>query len=302
MTLRKVVTTLVAALGGLVLAGPAAAQTVTLEGGATDEGTHVRLVSDATHPSSAILFTPTAGMTFKDIQTLSAQFNVTDDACAGGAPRFQISFGEKNLHIYLGQRDVETGQFVCAQNTWLGTGNLIGDSELRFDLTQFGGPFYGSYQQAFDLLKDETVTAARLVVDAGWAFADAEQTVLARNVVFDGITVAPTGLNAAQTCKAIRTAMSEDAFRNRYGTNRNKRNAFGKCVSQTAQMKAAERREVANAAVACKAERQQDAAAFRQRFGTGANAFGKCVASKAGTNPVATAAAANRGKGKGRRP
>jgi hypothetical protein len=36
--------------------------------------------------------------------------------------------------------------------------------------------------------------------------------------------------NAAQECKAERKA-DPDAFREKYGTNRNKRNAFGKCVS-----------------------------------------------------------------------
>lgn len=37
-------------------------------------------------------------------------------------------------------------------------------------------------------------------------------------------------LNAARQCRAEREAMGEDAFREQYGTNRNKRNAFGKCV------------------------------------------------------------------------
>ena len=43
--------------------------------------------------------------------------------------------------------------------------------------------------------------------------------------------------NAAKTCDAERgeTAESRKAFEEQYGTNRNKRNAFGKCVSQKAQ-------------------------------------------------------------------
>ena len=39
-------------------------------------------------------------------------------------------------------------------------------------------------------------------------------------------------VNAAKTCKAERTA-DPAAFREKYGTNKNKRNAFGKCVSKT---------------------------------------------------------------------
>jgi hypothetical protein len=41
-------------------------------------------------------------------------------------------------------------------------------------------------------------------------------------------------VNAAKKCKAER-ALDPGAFKNKYGTNRNKRNAFGKCVSKLAQ-------------------------------------------------------------------
>ncbi len=37
--------------------------------------------------------------------------------------------------------------------------------------------------------------------------------------------------NSARACRAERKDMGTDAFRAKYGTNRNKRNAFGKCVS-----------------------------------------------------------------------
>jgi hypothetical protein len=40
--------------------------------------------------------------------------------------------------------------------------------------------------------------------------------------------------NAAKQCAAERR-MDEDAFADKYGTNRNKRNAFGKCVSAKAK-------------------------------------------------------------------
>jgi hypothetical protein len=88
----------------------------------------------------------------------------------------------------------------------------------------------------------------------------------------------------AQMCKAERTAMGTDNFKNMYGTNGNKSNAFGKCVSK----KAAETQENhANAAKRCKAEQADsnfaathDGKTFKQAYGTnksGANAFGKCV-------------------------
>ena len=37
--------------------------------------------------------------------------------------------------------------------------------------------------------------------------------------------------NAAKACKAERATMGVEAFKNKYGTNANKANAFGKCVS-----------------------------------------------------------------------
>ncbi len=49
-----------------------------------------------------------------------------------------------------------------------------------------------------------------------------------------------TKMNASKKCKAERgmTAASMAAFANKYGTNKNKKNAFGKCVSKAAKQKA----------------------------------------------------------------
>lgn len=41
--------------------------------------------------------------------------------------------------------------------------------------------------------------------------------------------------NAAKDCAAERTTLGDEAFGEKYGTNANKRNAFGKCVSQTSR-------------------------------------------------------------------
>jgi hypothetical protein len=97
--------------------------------------------------------------------------------------------------------------------------------------------------------------------------------------------------NAAQECKAERQA-DPQAFADKYGTNANKRNAYGKCVSQKAKEKEAEAdqedqqeaAEFKNAAKECAAEREADAEAFADKYGTNANkrnAFGKCVSNKA---------------------
>jgi hypothetical protein len=88
----------------------------------------------------------------------------------------------------------------------------------------------------------------------------------------------------AQMCKAERTAMGIENFKTAYGTNTNKANAFGKCVSKKAKETQENR---AGAAKQCKAEQDDSAFAashdgktFEQFYGTnktGSNAFGKCV-------------------------
>jgi hypothetical protein len=93
--------------------------------------------------------------------------------------------------------------------------------------------------------------------------------------------------NAAQDCKAERSA-DPAAFATKYGTNKNGKNAFGKCVSQQASQKTAKtvKSEVkadVNAAKACKTERQADPQAFADKYGKNGNkrnAFGKCVSSQ----------------------
>jgi ribosomal protein S24E len=93
--------------------------------------------------------------------------------------------------------------------------------------------------------------------------------------------------NAAKACKAERATMGVEAFKTKYGTNANKANAFGKCVSGKSKAKGeddaeAETQEAReNAAKKCKAERENmGLEAFRNKYGTNANkanALGKCV-------------------------
>jgi hypothetical protein len=91
----------------------------------------------------------------------------------------------------------------------------------------------------------------------------------------------------AHQCRAERTANAM-GFKEKYGTNKNKSNAFGKCVSQKAKEHEdgddndGDNRD--NAADLCRAERSKDAAAFKETYGTNnnkANAFGKCVSKTA---------------------
>ena len=93
--------------------------------------------------------------------------------------------------------------------------------------------------------------------------------------------VAAEAKNAAQECKAERDA-DADAFGEEYGSNQNKKNAFGKCVSaKTAEATAEETEDRVNAAQTCKTMRSTDKAEFEKQYGTTKNAFGKCVSATA---------------------
>ena len=96
---------------------------------------------------------------------------------------------------------------------------------------------------------------------------------------------------AKAACKAERALIGAQAFSDKYGTNANKKNAIGTCLSKKAKKaKKADDEDEAddeakgaaeeNAAKKCKAERALDAQAFSGKYGTNhnkRNAFGKCV-------------------------
>jgi len=102
----------------------------------------------------------------------------------------------------------------------------------------------------------------------------------------------PTGQdreNGARACRALRTSMGLELFRQTYGTvQSNRMNAFGRCVSQWAHTAHQDR---ISARAACSAEladpnfaANHNGLSFNDFYGTGPkhrNAFGNCVSSKA---------------------
>ncbi len=93
---------------------------------------------------------------------------------------------------------------------------------------------------------------------------------------------------AEKACNAERNSLGVEAFGKKYGTNHNKRNAFGKCVSGKSKGMKDDKDEKDEdsgaAAKACKAERASiGLEAFAKKYGTNhnlKNAFGKCVSGK----------------------
>src|SRR5919112_397218 len=83
--------------------------------------------------------------------------------------------------------------------------------------------------------------------------------------------------NAAAFCKEFKAKAGTNNFASMFGT---KKNAYGKCVSQTAKKDAAQEDDKTNAAKTCKAAKA-DKEQFAKDYGTGRNAFGKCVSKTA---------------------
>ena len=272
--MRKLLLAAVAALA-LATAAPAlAADGSTTFGGATVENGVATLVANVGNASttddfSGVTVPVPTGLTFGQITQLSAEFNVTDDDCGAGSPRFQIRVGGKNVHVAFGPAGTLTG---CDKNTWLSTGNLTQAqaSECRVDTSQFaGGKQCSSWAEAVALLGSQAVESVSLVVDSSWnsatqtnpAFTDKEQTVMVRNVklndktFFAPTTPKPAKVNPTTACKAQQAALGRAAFNelwNKDGTS----NGFGKCVSAAAKARnlSAMHTQIMNASKACKAK------------------------------------------------
>ena len=87
--------------------------------------------------------------------------------------------------------------------------------------------------------------------------------------------------NAAKACKAERAA-DPAAFTTKYGTNKNGKNAYGKCVSTKARHATEQETQArVSAAKTCKKLKAEQKATFEANYGTKKNAFGKCVSETA---------------------
>ena len=117
---------------------------------------------------------------------------------------------------------------------------------------------------------------------------------LSTSAFADDSTPSPTTPSASKQCRTERSAMGLELFRLAYGTNKTKRNAFGKCVSKrTHATTDAVKEAKQNASKNCNAEETADPAAFTAKYGTGnhgANAHGKCVSQKAKSEASKTVA------------
>ncbi len=176
-----------------------------LFGGATSGTDHVILVSDlsnnpatTTDDYSGITFNDAVGVAFTSLTNLSASYNVTDDDCGGGSPRFQIQVDTNGDSVSDGNVMVAFGpspNFTNCALSWQSTGNVIGNNDAgRYDFSAFGGSPFTTYSNAPASVSSGTVRNISIVVDSGWSNdatnGDSEQTVLIDNVVINNATYA----------------------------------------------------------------------------------------------------------------
>ncbi|MHC5061128.1 MAG: choice-of-anchor W domain-containing protein [Planctomycetota bacterium] len=156
-------------------------------------------IGDEAPPWGSVLFTPPESMTFNDMNELSADFEMTEGTFGGGSPRFSILIdwndshvideGDKYAFIYWGttpnymDEPVHNGWYVDEQDpNWAernNTGNLVDTADHRVDLSQFGGPFYSTIEEAKELFGNKDVLEIILVLDGSWL---GDQVLLVDNI------------------------------------------------------------------------------------------------------------------------
>lgn len=228
-------------VAGFTLIAAASAAGTTKHSNTSGTGA-VALVSDLTNSTTAddassLSYNLPAGTTFADLTRLSTQFDPIAGGCGGGSPRFTLHLASgKNVFVYLGPSPNFTG---CPLNTWQSSGNLIGNNDTgRYDTSQVqSGTQSNTYNGALSLVGSQDVTSIDLTVDSGWFFSPKVQTVLVRDVEINNQTFVTgnEGMSPAQLCRAELKSLGASAFEQKWGSNHNLKNAFGKCVSKTAQ-------------------------------------------------------------------
>jgi hypothetical protein len=93
--------------------------------------------------------------------------------------------------------------------------------------------------------------------------------------------------NGARSCQALKASLGAATFASTYGTNADKSNAFGKCVSKWTQTEHQNRHAASTACTAEQADANfaasHDGKTFAQFYGSGkkgANAMNQCIQAK----------------------
>ncbi|MCK6483936.1 MAG: HYR domain-containing protein [Phycisphaerae bacterium] len=165
-------------------------------------GLELRSLAAETPPFGAAVWTPSSPMTFADLDTLSADFEMQTGCFIGGSPRFGVGvdcdndgFTDGYVFIYFG---TPPNYNDCPPlNTPQSTGNLIGLAGNVYDTGQVGGTFYDSYANALALVGTCDVTRIVMALDASW---NQDQQMLVTSVDINDETYNFAGSAASDNC------------------------------------------------------------------------------------------------------
>jgi hypothetical protein len=155
---------------------------------------------------------PKQPFTFADMSQLHTDYELSWGTCKGGSPRWSIAVlppgtpvndqtkkTAKNIWVYFGSMPA-SGTNGCpeADGSEVNTGNYIGsggpgDIPARYDSSQAGGAYGGTYTTTLAQFGQYEVVGISLNVDSGWAQSqsDFEQEVVVDQVQVNGTTSYP---------------------------------------------------------------------------------------------------------------
>lgn len=154
-------------------------------------------LSDGTLTYGYMVMYPLRGATLSQLTNLATDYYVESGCFGGGSPRFSIVMSNavnrnKEVQVYLGTPPAFND--CPPPDKWLNTGNLATDGAgLRWDSSQIGGSFYGTYSEAVTLADTQGYTIDEIIVatDGGWSQVNRDQTFLFRNIQTNGLTRFP---------------------------------------------------------------------------------------------------------------
>ena len=222
------VTALTLAIAGWVSAAAPFGDAIVVSGGNPGNATQIRSDPSVAPGFGGVSFSPASPIAWSDLETLSADYNVTDDGCGGGSPRISLGIDINDdgvrdgvVHIAIGPSPFFTG----CEAGWQSTGNLIGNEDAgRYDYSQFGGSPFTTYSDAPASVLSGHVVTAIIVVDGSWnedaTGGDSEQTVLVDNLDLNGdvttfdctFTVSGTTMTLVADCQTSETIFVPDGF------------------------------------------------------------------------------------------
>jgi hypothetical protein len=159
-----------------------------------------------TNDYSFLSFTPASALTFNEISVLKAHYTFTLGDCHGGSLRWSVRTSPtQSVFIYYGAVPAfgNGGLNGCTPSSMAGVDqsgvNMIGQSDLRYDTSQYpGGTFYDSYAHAQALVGSTPVIRASLVLDSGWG--GDQRLTLGSATVNNNTFTPPSATTLKSTC------------------------------------------------------------------------------------------------------